>query len=773
MRQSGHATRARHGLSHSVTKRLAFSKATIGQARLMEAIIKMKANGQAAMHQSAGSSTSERAHSIAIIGLGPRGASLVERLGANLAAQPEPEGGWRLELHLIDDAEPGPGRIWRTDQTRELCMNTLAHAVTLFTEPGSTVAGPVTQGPTLYEWCILASARDDAATPHGDAVREIPAEHAAPAHLHPARTGLTADYRDELAALRPESHPSRALYGEYLSWFFHRAIALLPPGVNVTHHRARAVSVTGGERGERIMLDSGTAVHAGAVIAATGWLPRAGTRAELVLEQEFSARAELTWVRQGSPIEQDLSAVLPGEHVIVRGLGMSFFDTMALLSLGRGGRFTADPTALGGLRYTASGAEPILHVTSHRGVPFRAKSRYGGLPPRPPQTLLREPDWRAAPRPINFDTQLWPRIVGDAFLAHASTLRTVRAGALGSHPDAALAALEADVRASIAPLTAETEVASLVETVDRVAAAAARHIPDPCDRFDLASEIHPAAGPFSSPGAYTAWVTQRVASDLAEADLGSASPLKAGLWSISSARGVAARIGTLGGFDAESRNSGAALLTALGGMVGSGPPAFRNSQLLALASAGLVHFIGPGAPVSVTDHGVLAASPAVSGSAVTSRVLIDAWMHFHDSRASTDSLTRSLLDAGRAQPFEVISRFSGAPVATAGLDVDSATGRLIGSSGVPDRAFHITGIPVEDTLHGTVISPLPGADAMLLRETDRASRSALNISLGIELRGSLPGQDPTPAASALTPHSSAGSAESTPPTRLREGALSA
>ncbi|GAA1320803.1 FAD/NAD(P)-binding protein [Leucobacter albus] len=739
---------------------------------------------------------------LAIIGLGPRGASLVERLGAHLSALPgggpsaEPDPIHRapaLELHLIDDAQPGPGRIWRTDQPRELCMNTLADAVTLFTEPGSTVTGDVVEGPTLYEWCVLA--RETAVGPAGSA---IPRPRAATFAAYPARAGLASDYREELASLRPESHPSRALYGEYLSWFFKRAIAELPEWVTVTHHRARAVAIEragASERGgERITLrreGSGatTTLTVDAVIAATGWLPRSPTSADAALAAQAAGRADLTWVRQGSPVEQELGGIRPGEPVIVRGLGMGFFDTATLLTLGRGGRYVADATAPGGLRYAPSGREPVLHVTSRRGVPFRAKSRYGSLPPRAAQRLLREVDWAAAPRPINFDTKLWPRIVGDAFLAHAETLGRVRPEALGrvgpetlgrvrpealgltEHDTAAtLADIEAAVRAAIAPIISGPPATSttpgtlptpgtpptpgdpgaLEATVDAVAAAVAPFIADPAERFDLAGELRPAAGSFSSPHEFDEWVQRRVAADLREVDLGDRSPVKAGLWSVSSARGVAQQIGTLGGFDAESRANGAALLTALGGMVGSGPPAFRNNELLALTAAGIVRFIGPEASVSVGGSGFVASSPAVAGSEVTARALIDAWMHFHDARASIDPFTLSLLSAGRARVFSVASR-TGEPVTTGGIDIDQATGRIIGETGQVDDAVHYAGIPVDDTLHGTVISPMPGTDPPMLRETDRVALSALAAARrasAARLAAAAPNPAPAPSPSA-------------------------
>ena len=51
---------------------------------------------------------------IVLVGAGPRGVSLLERIGANLPESPDP-----LVVHVIDDTELGAGRIWRTDQSRE------------------------------------------------------------------------------------------------------------------------------------------------------------------------------------------------------------------------------------------------------------------------------------------------------------------------------------------------------------------------------------------------------------------------------------------------------------------------------------------------------------------------------------------------------------------------------------------------------------------------------------------------------------------------------
>src|SRR5687767_4787604 len=72
-----------------------------------------------------------RARAIAVVGVGPRGTSVLERL---CASAPELTPDTALTIHLVDPAPPGPGRVWRTDQSAELLMNTVASQVTLFTD---------------------------------------------------------------------------------------------------------------------------------------------------------------------------------------------------------------------------------------------------------------------------------------------------------------------------------------------------------------------------------------------------------------------------------------------------------------------------------------------------------------------------------------------------------------------------------------------------------------------------------------------------------------
>lgn len=629
--------------------------------------------------------------SLAIVGLGPRGISVVERLAASL------EPGTELTLHLIDDAAHGAGRVWDTAQTRTLCMNTLSAAVTLFTEPGASVTGPVVEGPILHEW--IEHLRGDPVDPaHAQLLAE-----------HPPAPETIGDFAAELAGTRPESNPSRALYGAYLRWVFDVALARLPESVTVERHHARALTLDDAGSHDRLTLSDGTTLDVDVTILAPGWQTPGPTDEERAL----SAAADdptLTWIRPGNPVEQDVDAVPESGTVLVRGLGMGFFDVMALLTIDRGGRFHEDPHSRSGLRYEPSGREPHLVVSSHRGYPYLPKSEYHALPPTSPRARLQQTiaDLQRTDR-INFDTQVWPAVVADAYEAYIRTLARVR-------PTSVL-------------LDEDRLVAQLTGDVDGDAALVEKHTSEP---FTLRTWLDPLGSWQGTPADLTAHIAASMAGDITDAVLGADSPAKAALWSISQSRKPVGILGAEDRYTFESRRNLLAAMMSLGQMVGSGPPLFRTRQLLALVDAGLVSFLGAAPKIRVAGGEFVATSPTTSKVEVRSSTLIDAWMHSPDVRRPADPLTRSLLDAGRARPFQ-LSTSDGQHIASGSPEVDPRTRLLINADGQPDPRVMLIGIPTWGQLPDTTISPMPGTDPLMLQETDRAARTALQITLGVSV----------------------------------------
>ncbi len=583
-----------------------------------------------------------------------------------------------------------------------MCMNTLAGAVTLFTDTSFTGAGPVVEGPTLFQWCQLISESV------GGEKAEVGSERRRYFAEGADVTEVTDDpqWRAELARIGPGSHPSRALYGHYCVWVLRTSLARLSHSVEIVWHHTRAVAIReSGTRRTVVELADGTSVLADSVALAPGWLPSEPNRVDRELAAMAGSR-EVIWVHPESPIHQDLSGIRAGEDVIVRGLGMGFFDSLSLLTVGRGGRFEDAPGNR--LRYVPSGNEPIIHAGSRRGLPFLAKSVYEGLPPRPALRRVRAAEQRGLTRPLRFRDEVWPHLVRDACEAFHETL--------SRHSPL-------DLPAILNVIDSDQDIATLPERLRPF-------LPSDVEPLDLPALLHHRI-PQCSAEEYRNTIIDAVEADLTEADAGLESPLKAALWEVNGARRWAIELSAFDGIDAEGYDGDLAEFLAFGGMIGSGPPAFRSRQLLALIDAGLVHFIGPDVLVSIEGDFFTADSPVVSGPTVKARVLLDAWVRLHDARHTSDPLLRQLLDDGLAEPF-ARRNAEGGRTPGAGLRIDEVTSELIGPAG--RHGIHLLGVPSDVVRGDTIIAPMPGTDPTMLREIDACVEAMLSTGMTFQPR---------------------------------------
>lgn len=632
---------------------------------------------------------------IAIVGSGPRGISVLERLASYLnAMETIPE----LTVHLIDDARHGSGRVWDAGQTRNLCMNTLAQNMTLFTEPGATVGSPVLEGPTLFEWVKLL--RGDRSAISTMKVRLYDSYRPDPK--------VAKEFAEEIATIKAWSHPSRALCGAYFNWALHVATILLPREVTLVHHFARLESIQTGPDRDILSLSDSSIVEADATALASGWISPG-----LSDEEERLAAAGLNWIRPDNPLDQPVHKLPEGGDVLVRGLGMGFFDVMTLLTKARGGTYERDSSSAGGLKYVPAGGEPTLYVASNRGYPFLPKSEYGSMPPRANlERFERAAETVRDAGQIDFAAQLWPAIVRDAFAAYYTRLSETAPGALLTSLTEIIAAIDG------VDLEARADTADAVAVPQALTHALAELTTKP---LDLAHLFNPLGGFEGDIDALTQRIAAGVGEDIVEAERGYASPVKAALRVLSEARRPASIIGSEGQFTWESRTGAYAQFAAVGQMVGSGPPLFRTRELLALIEAGLVKFVGPGVEVLIEEDAFVLKSGEREARSAT---LIDAWMHHPDIRIPADDLTRSILDAGRVRPFRDNGHSTGSP------EVDPATRLTVNADGSLDRRLHIVGIPTYAQLPATTIAPMSGTDSLMLQETDKTARSLL-VSSGV------------------------------------------
>ncbi|MCT1452442.1 MULTISPECIES: FAD/NAD(P)-binding protein [unclassified Corynebacterium] len=638
--------------------------------------------------------------SFTIIGLGPRGISTLERLTAALSTDDSMSSN-PMVLHLIDDAGPG-GRIWEKEQPDIFRMNTFAHGMTLFAEPGSTVSSPVVEGPTIYEWIQLVAGNRTG----------IAAAKQRYFDAHPPSPELLERYgAEELSAYKPDSFLPRAVYGYYLRWVFDSLLARLPKWVTPVIHRARAVSIVSQGGSDLIELSDSSVIVSDATVAVTGWQAQTLSSSQRHVQQCVTEFPGLQWIAPDNPLEQDLSSIPAGELVFVRGLGMGFFDVLAATTIGRGGRFVDDPAARSGMRYIPSGKEPMFIASSRRGYPFLPQSDYGALPTPAPMHRLRrvieELGGRSGHESIDYGTEVYPAVVRDAYQAFVDTL-----------PDSSLRTDRATIHRAI-DATEPTELPGVVAE-------------DTTQNLDLDSWHRPLQATAGSAEELTGIVAENLAMDIAEAMKGADSPLRAALWSIGSARKPTQVLGAEGRYTAQSRPLFDRMV-ALGQMACSGPPVFRTQQLLALVDASLVRFLGesPSLSVSATSTGAKwrMTSPSTGQTEYLARVLVDAWVEKPTVlRPTRDAFVRRVFETGRARAFA-------APEPTASLELCPETRRLIHPDGTRDERLHFVGIPAHAQYPDTTISPpVPGTDPWFIQETDKAARSALRALSKVGVR---------------------------------------
>ncbi|QOV47552.1 FAD/NAD(P)-binding protein [Streptomyces chromofuscus] len=601
--------------------------------------------------------------SVALVGAGPRGTSVLERLCVSATELLAP--GAQLTVHVIDPAPPGPGRVWRTTQSAELLMNTVASQVTLFTDESVDCSGPIRPGPSLHEWAS------------GD--------------------------------LGPDDYPTRAQYGRYLQWVFARVVRQAPPAVRVETHAARAVRLDDGPDGRQVLaLDDGRLLTGlAAVVLAQGHLPTAPD-AEQRQPASYAGRNGLRYVAPANPADVDLTPLSPGEPVLLRGLGLNFFDHVALLTTGRGGSFTRTDN---GLRYVPSGREPRLYAGSRRGVPYQARgdNAKGPYGRHEPLVLTAEviagfrkrADSGDAP---DFLAEIWPLV--------AKEVETVYYTALLDGP-------RAFTEAYLAVAHGDPQEAHVLDEFGVPVA----------DRWSWQRISRPYAGrTFDGPGSWREWLLSYLREDAAQAALGNVrGPLKAALDVLRDLRNEIRLIVDHAGLSGASRREHLdRWYTPLNAFLSIGPPRRRIEELAALIEAGVVEVLGPRLEVACAEGAWVAHSPEVPGSAVRVTTLVEARLPEPDLRRTGDELLARLLRTGQCRPHTVDGYETG------GLDVTPRPYRLIDRHGVPHERRFALGVPTEGVHWVTAAGARPGVDSVTLSDADAVARAVLRVAAAPE-----------------------------------------
>ncbi|MGW1564511.1 FAD/NAD(P)-binding protein [Streptomyces sp. NPDC002144] len=593
----------------------------------------------------------DRTLHVAIIGMGPRGLSVLERLVARLTAARPPQ---PVRIHTIDPGEAGAGRIWRTDQPDTLLMNTAAGEVSLYS--GEPDDGPwrAGAGPSLYQW-------------------------------------LQAAPQPEVDALTPNTYAPRRVYGRYLHDVFDRITCALPPDVTVSPVTARARNLRrDGDGRYTITTSEGRRITADKVVLTTGHPHHIAGRADRDLLDFASRHRGTRYLRGASAADMELDELTAGSPVGILGLGLTFYDVAAELTVGRGGHFVQRSD--GSLEYAPSGHEPHIVAGSRSGLPMLARGRnqkdayYRYQPVFFTSEALA--DLRRANRSatgdgqLRFRSQVLPLMLREVEHVYYTTHVRRRDGELAAQVFANWHRAAAGDAESTATLLKEAGLADL-------------------PAIDLETMARPFTGQtFTSPGAFHERLTSLLREDARQAEQGNLdNPLKAALDIMRDIRGVVRDAVEFSSLHPDShRDEFLGWFNPINTMVSAGPPAVRVSQAIALIEAGVLTVVGPSLRIGTNeDTGRFTLqSPQVAGSYQETEILIDARIPRADARIDASPLMRQLIDDGLASMHVNINARDGARFATGALAVTEKPYRLVDATGRPSRGLYALGIPTED-----------------------------------------------------------------------------
>jgi hypothetical protein len=604
---------------------------------------------------------------IAVIGAGPRGLSLCERLIAQASVNQQ-----SLSLTLIDPYPPG-GAIWQTNQPQSLLLNSVTSQVTLFTDETLATGGPINPGPSLYEWA-KKDGRNFAKKNQPSLVLEID-------------------------NLDPDGHCSRALYGLYQKWFYQQLIETLPPFITLTYLQENAIGLKLKQTCYLLETDSHS-FQLDRVILAVGHHQVLPTEEENRLN-EFARQKGFLYSPPQNAADVDFHKVKGGEPVILRGLGLAFFDYVTRLTTDRGGVFIGSDH----LRYIPSGNEPLIIAGSGRGVPYHAR---GANQKQPTEQIT--PRFLTTERLRSWQVQGPDQSTEFFFYLQKEMELVYYQRWLSQESEGDQAAFQSAFTEQFVRQNGATDV--LIDfQIPRQNWLDWRYILDPYERKEgqslrdflltyLTWDVTEAAkGNLTSPISSMFELLKDLRDPLRfmlDHQLFSPKALKETFWQS---------------------------FVPLNAFLSIGPPLQRIRELIALIEADIVTILGPKMTLEESDTFV-AYSTNYPQQRYSAEQVLEARIQSTDIRRTANPLLRQLLADGIAHPHKLYIPEE-PPFYTGAIAVDPTTGQLLDPNDQVQEGLYCFGIPTEGIHWLTAATAQPGTNAWNLRQADQMAAHCL------------------------------------------------
>ena len=603
---------------------------------------------------------------ITLIGAGPRGLMLLGRL---ISWQRTRYPQRQLTIFLVDPYPIG-GRVWKIDQDPNLIMNTAAAQITLFTDQTVTGVGPFIAGPDLSTWALTLAAD------YLDA--------------HPEINNRSILMR-QAANLGPNSYASRALYGVYQQWFFD--LQKYQAGTNIITYKQQTVNRLDKKAAGFTVTTDQESWQTDQVVMALGNLKNSLTRDQKALH-DYAQTHQLFYLEPGFPEEGDLSGIEAQSPVIIRGLGLSFFDLMSRLTEGRGGQFQKAPDGL--LVYHPSGREPHIFAGSRRGFPYRAKGRNQKGPGEEWQPHFLTPQQIDA-------WQTHGEVSGQTFweaLKHEAELIYYRLLLPQRYPEIDEAAFERDF------------IADPVATLGALPIAAKDRLD--WDALADPTKAHPSGQPYQD------FMRHYLRQDAQEAMRGTKTgPLTSALEVLRDMRDPIRQLVERSLLSQDQYlDFFLRWFNSLNDFLSIGPPALRIDQLQALMGAGIVTILPPGMQIKGIDGQFLLKTPSDPKFSLQAKTLLEARVPAVNAPTAQNPLVQQLLHDGYAHTYELQlnadKRFQSGAIA-----IDRQTQQLLDQKEHPQAGLFFWGVPTEGVHWLTTASPRPLVNDVSLKTAEQ------------------------------------------------------
>jgi hypothetical protein len=615
---------------------------------------------------------------IVLVGAGPRNLTLAERLLSHAQKTTEP-----VDITLYDPFPIG-GRVWNPDQNPTFLMNTVTQQLTLFTDPSVPNRAQALYGPNFYEWATTQAAEFIK-------LRDYDNE---------------AVFMDELARINPNRFTSRALFGVYGQWFFEHLGAHLPGNVTLSYERKSVLDVTRNADGSYLVsFDDDTTTEADRVVMTLGNTDIQLTDEEQTFAEYADSHDDLLYLAPTHPNEAALDEVPARKPVVLRGLGLSFFDYLARLTINRGGRFARDDKDV--LYYLPSGREPQIIAGSRKGLPMHARG-------------VNQKFHAEGYQPLFFTNENLDRLAEARHgqLTYDEFFNLLRKELEYKHYQNTVNDL-----AITWPFNANDFMAALAASDDLNATARQYGVPEEYI-MDWERILNPVSA-VPDEVAYDDFMMNYLSWDITDAYKGNDDAPYAGAFDmLRDVRGVIRHYLDMGYLSGDEYQKFLAHFNPFNSLISVGPPVLRVEQMRALIEAGVLTVAGPGLHVEAVDDHYVATDDR--GEKWVTDTLVEARLFNVSLAQSTNPLLANLRERGILSAG-VFDKADGSKLVVGGARMDKDSLTVMDVKGDLVKGLYIWGVPTEGWSWFTTFAPRPGVNDKNLRDADKIAYNIFKI----------------------------------------------